>query len=205
MSTTPAISRPRVVLVLGGTASGKSEFAERYAVSLGGSVCYVATAEPRDEEMRGRIERHRARRPPEWTTREVTCNLASQLRGDSMSDIILVESLGMLLTNHMAATPEGGLGTRELRTVLQTELEALIDLSKSWGAVLIVVSEEVGLSLVPSTPSGRCFTEQLGWWNQQTAALADEVYLVVTGISVRLKPQWYCENRPCSRNEPPFA
>lgn len=189
MLTIPVTCRPRLVLVLGGAASGKSEFAERYAVSLGGTVCYVATAEPGDQEMRSRIERHKARRPPEWGTREVACNLASQLRTDSMSDIILVESLGMLLTNHMAATPEGGLGTLELRTMLQEEMEGLIELSKSWGAVLIVVSEEVGLSLVPPTPSGRCFTEQLGWWNQQTAVLADEAYLVVAGISIRLKPK----------------
>lgn len=189
MSTIPVTCRPHLVLVLGGVASGKSEFAERYAASRGGSVCYVATAEPRDEEMRGRIERHRARRPLEWRTREVTRDLASQLDADPRSDIILVESLGMLLTNHMTAAPHDGACTLELQTVLQAELKALIELSSSWGTVLILVSEEVGLSLVPSNPVARCFSDQLGWWNQQAAAQADEVYLVIAGISIRLRPQ----------------
>lgn len=189
MSTTPVTFRPQLVLVLGGAASGKSEFAERYVASLSGSVCYVATAEPRDEEMRGRIERHRARRRPEWRTREVPRDLASHLDADPRSDIILVESLGMLLTNHMTAAPHDDPGTRELQTVLQAELEVLIELSRSWGAVLILVSEEVGLSLVPSNPIARCFSDQLGWWNQQAAAQADEVYLVIAGISIRLRPQ----------------
>lgn len=189
MSTTPVTYRPHLVLVLGGAASGKSEFAERYAASLGGSVCYVATAEPRDEEMRDRIERHRARRHPEWRTSELPRDLASHLDADPRSDIILVESLGMLLTNHMAAPPHGGPGTLELQTALQTELEGLIELSRAWGAVLILVSEEVGLSLVPSNPVARCFSDQLGWWNQQAAAQADEVYLVIAGISIRLRLQ----------------
>ncbi|MBZ0169403.1 MAG: bifunctional adenosylcobinamide kinase/adenosylcobinamide-phosphate guanylyltransferase [Kofleriaceae bacterium] len=189
MPTTPATFRPHIVLVLGGAASGKSEFAERYAVSLGGSVCYVATAEPGDEEMRCRIERHKARRPPEWRTREVTRDLASHLTADSRSEIILVESLGMVLANHMAVVPQAGFGPLELRGILRTEIGALVGLSASWKAVLIVVSEEVGLSLVPLTPFARGFSEQLGWCNQHTAALADEVYLVVAGISIRLKPQ----------------
>jgi adenosylcobinamide kinase/adenosylcobinamide-phosphate guanylyltransferase len=189
MSTTPVTYRPHLILVLGGVASGKSAFAERYAASLGGSVCYVATAEPRDEEMRGRIERHRACRPPEWRTREAIRDLASHLDAGPRSDIILVESLGMLLTNHMTAVPHEGRSHVELQTVLQTELEGLIGLSRSWGAVLILVSEEVGLSLVSSNPVARCFSDQLGWWNQQAAVQADEVYLVIAGISIRLRPQ----------------
>src|SRR5574337_1554529 len=143
----PVTFRPRLVLVLGGGASGKSEFAERYAVSLGGSVCYVATAEPGEQEMHSRIEQHKARRPPEWGTREVTRDLASHLTADSRSEIILVESLGMLLSNHMAVVPQAGFGPLELRAILRTEIEALVGLSASWEAVLIVVSEEVGLSL----------------------------------------------------------
>lgn len=189
MSTTPVTCRPHIVLVLGGAASGKSEFAERYAASLGGSVCYVATAEPGDEEMRDRIERHRARRPPEWRTSELRRDLASRLDAAPRSDIILVESLGMLLTNHMISAPHGSLDTLDLQAILQTELKGLIELVRAWGAALILVSEEVGLSLVPSNPVARCFSDRLGWWNQQVAAQADEVYLVIAGISIRLRPQ----------------
>lgn len=183
----PAASEARLVLVVGGTASGKSEFAERYATSLGGPVCYVATADPRDGEMRSRVEIHRARRPKTWHTLEVQRDLAQALVGAPRSRVVILESLGMLVTNHLGLPHRRGPSLVKLRMALEEEITNFIAACSGQGAITILVSEEVGLGIVPPVPLARRFTDVLGWMNQQVAARADEVYLMVAGIPVLLK------------------
>lgn len=184
---TPRPSEARVVLILGGTASGKSEFAEQYAASLGGPVCYVATADPRDAEMRQRIEDHRARRPRTWVTLETQRGLGQALGAAPHSEVVILESLGMLVTNHIGPPHRRGPSLPKLRATLLEEVAGFTRTCNGWGATAIIVSEEVGLGIVPVVALARRFTDLLGWMNQQVAGWADEVYLVVAGIPIPLK------------------
>jgi adenosylcobinamide kinase / adenosylcobinamide-phosphate guanylyltransferase len=168
----------RKVLVLGGARSGKSGFAERVAVECGEPVLYVATATATDEEMADRIARHSAQRPPTWRTIEsptdVAARAAVERRGAAT---VLVEDLTLLLSNLM-------LSKREDAEALATdEVAALVALD----AHVILVSNEVGMGLVPAYPLGRQFRDALGRVNQAAAAACGEVYLLVAALPLRLK------------------
>lgn len=188
MSIEPAGPDRQTILVLGGTASGKSAFAEARAAALGRSVIYVATAEARDDEMRRRIARHRSRRPGTWPTLEATRDLAKWLHGLPRTDVVLVDSLGMLVTNHMGPAHRRGPSIPQLHTALERDLGDLGALCSERDSHLVLVSEEVGLSLVPMVAQGRRFTEILGFLNQRVAATADEVILIVAGRAIPLPP-----------------
>jgi len=170
----------RRIFVLGGARSGKSTFAERLADECGGAALYVATAAAGDDEMAERIAHHRARRPLSWLTLEVRVGLAAAINqalgnlrdGEST---VLVEDLTLLLSNLMPG------GDAEARAI--AEVEALCVLP----ANLILVSNEVGMGIVPPYPSGRQFRDALGRLNQRAAALCDEAYFVVAGVPLRLK------------------
>jgi adenosylcobinamide kinase/adenosylcobinamide-phosphate guanylyltransferase len=135
----------------------------------------VATAAPSDEEMVERIAHHRARRPAAWRTIEARTDLASHLPSDVAT--LLVEDLTLLLSNHMESDPEEA----EARTI--EEVNALLSLSEN----VVLVSNEVGMGLVPTSALGRQFRDALGRVNQAAAAMCTEVYLVIAGLPVRLK------------------
>jgi adenosylcobinamide kinase / adenosylcobinamide-phosphate guanylyltransferase len=165
----------RHALVLGGARSGKSLFAERLASELPGPVVYLATARAIDEEMAERIAHHRARRPPAWRTLELPTDLAAHLPVEAGT--LLVEDLTLLLSNHM----EADVSSAEAHAV--GEVEDLLKL----GMNVVLVSNEVGMGLVPETPLGRVFRDALGRVNQRAAALCTEVYFVVAGLPLRMK------------------
>ncbi len=165
----------RHALVLGGARSGKSLFAERLALEWPGPVVYVATATPIDEEMAERIAHHRARRPPEWRTLELTTEIAIHVPSDAGS--LVIEDLTLLLSNHMQVDT----ATAESLTV--REIEDLLKLHMN----VVLVSNEVGMGLVPETPLGRNFRDALGRVNQRAAAMCTEVYFVVAGLPFRIK------------------
>ena len=155
-----------ITLVLGGARSGKSAVAERLAASLSGSVTYLATAEadPDDRDFLQRIERHRARRPSNWTTIEAGRQLASHL--DAVEGTVLVDALGTWVAAH-----DG----------FDVDLDALIGALANRAGDTVVVSEEVGLGVHPSTDIGGRFRDALGLVNQRVADSADRVLLVVAG------------------------
>jgi adenosylcobinamide kinase/adenosylcobinamide-phosphate guanylyltransferase len=179
------VGGPRV-LMTGGIRSGKSYEAER-RLSAESEVTYVATAVSGDDpEWTARIATHRARRPVCWHTIE-TLALAQVLRETSASDPpILIECVNTWLAGTMAATGcwEGADGAADR---LATEVDALIGAWSATNAYVIAVTNEVGLSLVPTTPAGRWFAEALGTLNARLAAAADEVWFVVAGIPTRLR------------------
>jgi adenosylcobinamide kinase/adenosylcobinamide-phosphate guanylyltransferase len=158
--------------------SGKSSFAERLAAECGEPVLYVATATGSDDEMAERIAMHRAQRPAAWRTLEAPLNVVARVTaeiGDAQT--LLVEDLTLLLSNLMAqdeATAE------TLATGAIFELIAL-------RAHIILVSNEVGMGVVPPYPLGRLFRDSLGRVNQSAAAACAEVYFVVAGVPLRLK------------------
>jgi adenosylcobinamide kinase / adenosylcobinamide-phosphate guanylyltransferase len=158
-----------ITLVLGGARSGKSAVAERL-VSSSAAVTYVATGVATDDDMAARIEVHRQRRPSSWSTIEVLGpDLADALRG--VSGTLLLDSL----TTWVASAPSFSVDMAKLQSAL---------LERDGDSV--VVSDEVGLGVHPSTSAGRLFRDALGAVNQSVAEVADDVFLVVAGRTLRL-------------------
>lgn len=164
-----------VTLVLGGARSGKSEVAERMAAAAGGPVTYLATyvgpGGAVDADMAARVEAHRRRRPPGWATVEVGAGLPAAL--GTVEGTALVDSLGTWVAGH-----EG----------FAVDTDALCAALGRRRGPTVVVSEEVGLGVHPSTESGRLFRDALGSLNMAVAAVADEVVLVVAGRVLTLEP-----------------
>ncbi|HVF74352.1 MAG TPA: bifunctional adenosylcobinamide kinase/adenosylcobinamide-phosphate guanylyltransferase [Acidimicrobiales bacterium] len=154
-----------ITLVLGGARSGKSAVAEALAARLGDDVTYVATGAAADDpDMGARIAAHQARRPATWSTVEAGADLADVLR--SLPGPVLLDALGTWVAGAEGFAVDGG----ELCAALRTRQ-----------GVTVVVSEEVGLGVHPSTEVGRRFRDALGTLNQAVAAIADDVLFVVAG------------------------
>ena len=153
-------------------------------MSFGSGVTYVATLEPDDEEMGRRIERHKARRPPEWCTVEATLDVAGAIEG-SEEPIVLLDCLSGWISNLLLAHEERG-----EKVVLNTVLDAvdgLLAVVRSSGKTVVVVTNEVGSGVVPAYPLGRWYRDALGLANQRVAAEADAVCLLVVGLPLVLK------------------
>jgi adenosylcobinamide kinase/adenosylcobinamide-phosphate guanylyltransferase len=172
MATEPL---PRLTFVLGGARSGKSSFAEALICRATPPWLYVATAEARDEEMAERIERHKRERGSEWRTLEVPLDLADALNGAGACPV-LVDCLTLWLSNVLLANRN-----------LDEECDRLIATLTAVPGPLVVVSNEVGLGIVPETALGRAFRDAQGKLNQRVAALADRVVLLVAGLPLTLK------------------
>ena len=173
----------QLIFVLGGARSGKSSFAEQLAKE-GGRVLYVATAEALDDEMRLRIDHHRRQRPANWDTLEEPLALPSALATKLPGyETCLLDCLTLWISNRLLAR-EGDPGAeQEILAAASELLEVYEQSSATW----IVVSNEVGLSVVPASPLGRTFRDVQGRVNQMFAARADRAYLLVAGLAMDLK------------------
>ena len=192
---------PQLILILGGARSGKSTFADRLAASSGRSVAFIATATAGDDEMRERIARHRASRPQGWHTLEEPLDLVRAVRqAAELADVLLLDCVTLWLGNMLLQEPgqhdKIGEGEEEFNTTgglfddrAVKEIEALLVAVKSLGPnkTLIVVTNEVGLGIVPANPLGRLYRDTLGYVNQRLAQAADHVYLMVAGMAVDVK------------------
>lgn len=178
----------KLTLVLGGARSGKSTFAEQLARDTGGeSVLYVATAEVLDDEMRDRVQKHQQRRPASWRTLEATENVGARIReaaGDART--VLVDCLAVLSANPLMQ-PDIDPFDPAIEAQVVAEVDALADVAAELPAEFIVVSNEVGMGVVPPTPLGRAYRDILGRANQRIAARAEVVYLLVAGIPMQVK------------------
>ena len=163
-------------LVLGGARSGKSSHAQALAEATGPRRTYLATAEARDEEMAARIAQHQAERGAGWQTLEAPLDMPAVLQNVAESDVVLVDCLTLWLTNVM-------LGERDV----DTETEALVAALVAARQPVILVSNEVGLGLVPETPLGRAFRDAQGRLNQRMAEVVAEVRFVAAGLPLVLK------------------
>ena len=161
--------------MLGGARSGKSRHAEHLLTRFPPPWAYVATAQPIDDEMRARIARHQARRQAGWHTIEAPIDLAGAL-DQAAARPVLVDCLTLWLTNLM-------LGGHDIAGAT-TAMEAALDRRE---APTILVSNEVGLGIVPETPLGRAFRDEAGVLNQRVAARADGVVFMVAGLPLTLK------------------
>jgi adenosylcobinamide kinase/adenosylcobinamide-phosphate guanylyltransferase len=181
----------KLTLILGGARSGKSVYAERLAGQGGGSVTYIATAQAKDEEMAARIAQHQSKRSPNWQTLEIPLGVGAAWKAQSLqSDLVLLDCLTLLVSNIIldaspdADHPDEGAATARTEAEISQLLEAIQDSEASW----IVVSNEVGMGLVPPYPLGRIYRDLLGWANQQLAARAEEVVFMIAGVAMRLMP-----------------
>ncbi len=182
----------KLVFITGGARSGKSVFAEKLAISHDGRVAYVATASAGDEEMKLRIERHRARRPSDWATFECTAGLAESIRGASAEhDLVLVDCLTVYLARLLPYLDDAEPATvqveGDLSRRLDCEMAEILETIKTLEADVIIVSNEVGGGLVPPYPSGRLYRDMIGRANQRIVAESDLAYAVIAGIPIDLK------------------
>ncbi len=180
-----------MTLILGGARSGKSWYAQKLAHERGGDeVLFVATAQALDEEMRARIEAHRRDRPAAWRTLEVPRDAGNTIRMAEHSpggpSVVLVDCLTLLVTNAVLALPESA-SIEEAEAAALAEARGLVEAYRTGRATWVVISNEVGLGVVPPYPLGRAYRDALGRANQYLAAEADEVVLMVAGIPMKVK------------------
>lgn len=184
----------KLILVLGGARSGKSTYAQKLAKEITtdpSRVAYVATGVACDDEMRARVEEHRRSRPPEWATIEASTEVAQAIqRAGEKYAVMIVDCLTTLITNWLAERgqlEEPTEGMVELEKAILGQIEDLVQAAKGAGATVIVVSNEVGLGVVPAFKAGRVFRDLAGLANQFIAREADEVYVMWAGIPQKIK------------------
>lgn len=165
----------KITFITGGARSGKSSFALREASLVKGKKAYLATAQALDAEMKERIERHRKERGPDWDTFEEPTDVAQALLGREY-DVVIIDCLTIWLSNLMLSGND-----------MEKETEALIKALREVDAHVFVVSNEVGMGIVPDNELARRFRDLAGSLNQKVADVADEAYMVVSGLPVRIK------------------
>lgn len=171
--------RSSVTLVLGGVRSGKSRFALEIA-SRATSVTFIATARACDDEMRVKIQRHRAERPPHWQTKEAPLEVVDAIADEDGSELVVLDCLTLFASNLMEAHGEN-------RAVLDSSVDALCAALSRSNRNVVLVSNEVGSGIVPAYAVGRQFRDLLGEINQKIAVIADQVVLMVAGLPLAIK------------------
>lgn len=181
------------ILLIGGARSGKSSYAEELARQIGGEVLFVVTAEARDEEMHRRIEVHKKSRPAHWHTMEAPCRVGECIASDIRQfNVIVLDCITLLVNNvlcqHMAIQGED-VDEKIVEQDVKSEINAIIDCLPKSPGTFIMVTNEVGEGIIPLGASTRIYRDVLGRANQMLARAVDEVYLMVAGIPLRVKPQ----------------
>ncbi|MDE6338650.1 MAG: bifunctional adenosylcobinamide kinase/adenosylcobinamide-phosphate guanylyltransferase [Muribaculaceae bacterium] len=166
-----------IILITGGQRSGKSELAERLALEASPNPIYLATAQVLDEEFRERVNIHQRRRGPQWTTIEEPAELS---RHNFSGRSVLVDCVTMWATNVFFGNGED---VEKSLEILKSEFEKFTAPDGEY----IFVSNEIGSGVVGADPLTRKFTDLQGWLNQFIASQADEFYLTVTGIPLKIK------------------
>ena len=182
-------AKSNVTLILGGARSGKSSYAQSLAEAAETSVTFIATAQALDEEMSARIQKHRAERPLSWETLEIQFDIASQLHRVK-SKILILDCVTLLISNLLMQFVKDDLVEEApFMAAVQKEINELIcmlrvgEQEQDW----LIISNEVGLGLVPPYQMGRVYRDAIGWTNQRLAREADKVIFMVAGIPTTIK------------------
>lgn len=184
MSSETGARKKTITLVLGGAQSGKSYYAQQLAAGFE-RVTFIATARPRDAEMRKKIARHRRERPVSWKTVEAPLDLCARIRAESPdADVVLIDCLTVYVSNVMARwKARRKRSSRDFEQYIDEVCAAI----QAANASVIAVSNEVGSGVVPPYRSGRVFRDLLGQMNRKVAELAGTVVLMVAGLPVTVK------------------
>ncbi len=178
---------PKITLILGGARSGKSSYAQSLAEESGKTVTFLATAQALDDEMSARIQKHRAERPSNWETLEVPLGVASQSQRIK-SDVVILDCITLLVSNLLMQFVKDDIVDEEPFTMeVEKEVNQLIAKMLAQKQDWIIVSNELGLGLVPPYQMGRVYRDGLGWANQRLAREADKVIFMVAGIPTVIK------------------
>lgn len=174
----------KIILVTGGAKSGKSSFALNKASGVAGKKAFIATAEALDDEMKERINKHKAERGDEWESYEVPLKVSDALLdATGRQSVVVLDCLTIWLSNVL-------IGKVDTQENVQKLVDTLIEIKEAPNpgcSVLYIVSNEVGMGIVPENGMAREFRDLAGGLNQRIAEISDEVYLVVAGISVKIK------------------
>ena len=177
----------QINLILGGARSGKSSYAQRLAEDSGKSVTFLATAQALDDEMSARIQKHKAERPADWQTLEIPLDIASHI-GQIKSDVVVLDCVTLLANNLLMQFVKDDLVDEKLfAEALHKEIDDLLAAIRANKLDWIIISNEIGLGLVPPYQMGRVYRDQLGWANQRLAHEADKVIFMVAGIPMNVK------------------
>jgi adenosylcobinamide kinase / adenosylcobinamide-phosphate guanylyltransferase len=174
----------KTIFITGGARSGKSRFAEQIAAGYGAPLCYLATAQSLDDEMGQRILKHRQRRGGDWQTIEEPLHLALALaKNDGQFNVILVDCLTLWLSNLLLDEEPD----EETEARVMDDVQRLASTLRNMATPVIIVSNEVGMGIVPDNRLARIFRDIAGQANQVIAAAASEAWLVSSGIPLKLK------------------
>lgn len=184
----------RIIFCTGGARSGKSEFAETLALSKEGQKGYIATGQAYDEEMKHRIHLHQERRKKIWNNYEIPYAMSAEIQKvlDECS-VVLIDCLTMWTTNLVLQdgefTSQEDINNRE--RVILSEVQAVLDAIRSYRGddekIIIFVTNEIGLGIVPENRLARIFRDIMGRVNRMVAAEADEAYMTISGITIDIK------------------
>ena len=176
-----------ITLILGGARSGKSSYAQSLAEETGKFVTFLATAQPLDDEMSARIQKHRAERPATWETLEIPMDIATHVR-QIKSDIVILDCITLLVSNLLMQFVQQDLVDEALFLAsLQKEMNELLSMLRTTDQHWLIISNEVGQGLVPEYQMGRVYRDGLGWANQTLAREAEKVLWMVAGIPMIVK------------------
>ncbi len=174
----------KIKLLLGGARSGKSYYAQALAENFGGKVLFIATGEALDEEMKDRIDKHKKNRPEAWKTIESPCKVGNVIKEhEGYFDTVIIDCVTLLVSNLLGNETNYSC----VEQSITDEIVNIINSINTSKANIIMVTNEVGLGLVPDNKLGRIYRDLLGKANYLLAQNAGEVYLMIAGIPVRIK------------------
>ena len=178
----------KITFVIGGARSGKSSFVLNEVSDMKGSKAYIATAEALDDEMKYRIQQHKDDRGQGWSNYEEPVNVAELIsKIKDKYEIIVLDCLTLWLSNVMIRTKNTEQRTQTTEKSIQELIKVLNKFKKSSVCAMYIVSNEVGMGIVPENPLAREFRDLTGFLNQKVAEVADEVYMVTAGIPIKIK------------------
>lgn len=173
------LSSKQIYLALGGARSGKSDHAEAAALKLAQAdkaLVYLATGQAFDDEMKSRIDRHQTRRDARFETVEAPLNIAEVIANYGAGDVVMIDSIGVWITNHMMAE-------HDVPAIMDETIAAM----QAAACTIVLVSDEIGMGIVPEGKMSRDFRDHIGIMNQSVASIANIVVFVVAGLPMIIK------------------
>ncbi|MPM19411.1 Bifunctional adenosylcobalamin biosynthesis protein CobU [bioreactor metagenome] len=183
----------KIILVTGGARSGKSNFAEKLCIDQNNSTAYIATSIPFDDEMKDRVKKHKESRHQDWKTYEIYKDIYSIIKEISNNHETVILDCVTLLVNNLMFTYDMDIDKanqeeiNELEKYIKDQVKKLIEEIKKTNLYFVVVTNELGMAVVPANKLSRVYTDIVGRINQQIASQSDEVYFVVSGIPMKIK------------------